>query len=79
MTIDDFERAARLTRSSMDTRTMSACRLVVDGWMNIHAAARACGVSHPTVYRKLAELRAALALPVCEACGRPTTTKHSSN
>jgi DNA-binding transcriptional LysR family regulator len=75
MTIEDFERAARLTGSSMDTRTMSACRLVVDGWMNTNAAARACGVSHPSVYRKLAELRAALAGPVCETCGQPTTTR----
>ena len=70
MTIDEFDRAARLTGTDSDTRTMRACRRVVETGCPIYFAAREAGVSHPTVYRKLTELKAALALPVCEACGQ---------
>lgn len=71
MTIDEFERAARLTAGDPDSLAMSACRLSVTNGISLHAAAHYVGVTHPTVYRKMAELRAALALPVCGACGQP--------
>ena len=75
MTIDDFDRALAILGGDPDTLTVYACRLsVVDG-ISTHAAARLVGITHPTVYRKMAELRAALALPVCEACGRPKLEK----
>ena len=71
MTIDEFERAARLTGSGPYSDTMRACRLAITNGMTLQSASRHVGVTHPTVYRKMKELRAALALPVCGACGRP--------
>lgn len=75
MTLDDFNRAARLTGTDPETKTMRACRRVVETGCPIYFAARVEGVTHPSVYRKLSELKAALALPVCETCGQPTTTR----
>ena len=71
MTIDDFERALAILGGDSDALTIGACRLSITDGLSPHAAARFVGITHPTVYRKMAELRAALALPVCEACGRP--------
>ena len=75
MTVDELNRALAIVGGDPDTLTIVACRLsVVDG-ISTHAAAHYVGITHPTVYRKMAELRAALALPVCEACGRPKMEK----
>jgi hypothetical protein len=71
MTIDDFERATRLTGTDPLTTTMIACRMVVEDGMNPYAAARACGVSASSVYRKLEALQAAIARPLCKECGHP--------
>ena len=71
MTIGDFERAARLTGSGPYSDTMRACRMSVTNGISLHEAAHYYGITHPTVYRKMKQLRAALALPVCESCGRP--------
>lgn len=78
MTIDDFWRAARLTGSDPYSDTMIACRVSITDGLTLNAAARQVGVTHPTVYRKMAQLRAALARPVppvCEACGQPINTR----
>lgn len=71
MTIDELNRALAIVGGDTDTDTISACRLSVTNGISLHEAAHYYGITHPTVYRKMAELRAALALPVCEACGRP--------
>lgn len=68
----DLDRAIALTNSDPDSLTIYACRLVVDGGLSAYAAARQIEISAPTVYRKLAQLRAALALPVCLTCGQTT-------
>ena len=73
MTIDDLDRALAIVGGDQDTDTIYACKLAVIYGYSLHAAARHVGITHPTVYRKMAELRAALALPVCEACGQPIT------
>lgn len=70
MTADEFNRAVRLTGADHDSRTIRACRLVVDG-MPTYKAAQAVGVSHPAVYRALVKLREALTWPVCPTCDRP--------
>lgn len=75
MTIDDFWRAARLTGSDPYSDTMIACRVSITDGLTLNVAARQVGVTHPTVYRKMAQLRAALARPVCEKCGQPITTR----
>ena len=75
MTLDEFDRAVRLTGKDPDTDTIRACRLSVTNGLTLQSAARQVGITHPTVYRKMAQLRAALALPVCEACGRPKLEK----
>ena len=68
----DLDRAIALTNSDTDSLTLWACRMVVEDGMNAYEAARAAGISHPTVYRKLAQLRAAIDLPVCPTCGQTT-------
>ena len=68
----DLDRAIALTNSDTDSLTLWACRMVVEDGMNVYEAARAAGISHPTVYRKMAHLRAALELPVCPTCGQTT-------
>lgn len=70
MTIDEFERAALITGTNPDTKTMRACRIVVKAGAHPYAAARACGVSASSVYRKLSALQAALDFPVCKECGQ---------
>ena len=73
MTIDEFDRALAILGGDLATRTIVACRLSITDGIPLCEAARMWGITHPTVYRKMAELRAALALPVCEACGQPIT------
>ena len=68
----DLDRAIVLTKSDPDSFTIRACRLVVDHGVSVYAAARHLEVSHPAIYRKMAQLRAALALPVCQTCGQTT-------
>ena len=75
MTLDEFDRAVRLTGKDPDTDTIRACRLSVTNGLTLQSAAQYAGITHPTVYRKMKELRAALALPVCGACGQTTTTR----
>ena len=75
MTIDEFERAARLTAGDPESLAMRACRLSITSGLTLQSAAQYVGITHPTVYRKMAQLRAALASPVCEACGRPKLEK----
>lgn len=70
MTEDELDRAILITGTDCTTKTMIACRMVVWGWMNPYAAAKSCGVSASSVYRKLASLQAAVELPVCPACGQ---------
>lgn len=68
----DLDRAIALTRSDPDSLTIYACRLIVEDGLSVYAAARRLEISHPSVYRKLAQLRAALELPVCPTCGQTT-------
>ena len=70
MTIDEFDRALAIVGGDPDAATIHACKLAITYGLSLHAAARHVGITHPTVYRKMAELRAALAMPVCEACGQ---------
>ena len=72
MTRAELDRAIRLTGSDPDSKTMRACRRVVETGVPIYFAARTEDVSHAGVYRKLIELKAALALPVCQTCGQTT-------
>ena len=76
MTIDEFDRALAIVGGDQDTKTIVACRLSITDGIPLYEAARRWGITHPTVYRKMAELRAALDRPVCEACGQ--TTKRSA-
>lgn len=69
LTIEEFERAALMAGGDPGSKTMRACRMVVEDGMNPYAAAKSCGVSASSVYRKLAALQAALELPVCSECG----------
>ena len=66
----DLDRAIALTHSDPDSLTIYACRLVVEDGEPVYAAARLLEISHAGVYRKLAQLRAALAAPVCPTCGQ---------
>lgn len=75
MTLDEFDRALAIVGGDTNSATISACKLAIIYDLPLSVAARCTGITHPTVYRKMAELRAALALPVCETCGRPTTTR----
>ena len=68
----DLDRAIALTHSDPDSKTMRACRRVVEIGSPIYFAARMEDVSHASVYRKLVELKAALELPVCPTCGQTT-------
>ena len=68
----DLDRAILLTKSVTDSLTLWACRMVVNDGLNVYEAAQVAGISHPTVYRKMARLRAALELPVCPTCGQTT-------
>ena len=72
MTIDEFNRAMAITKTNPETATALACLIVVSGAYNPYAAAKWCGVSASSVYRKIAALEAALAAPVCASCGRLT-------
>ncbi len=71
MTIDELNRALAIVGGDPDAATVHACKLAVACGLSLNEAARRTGITHPTVYRKMAQMRAALALPVCEACGRP--------
>lgn len=71
MTIDELNRALAIVGGDQETDTVHACKLAATYGMSLHAAARHVGVSHPSVYRKMADLRAALARPVCPTCNRP--------
>lgn len=71
MTLDELNRALAIVGGDPDAATIHACKLAIAYDMSLHAAARHVGITHPTVYRKMADLRAALDRPVCEACGRP--------
>ena len=70
MTLDELNRALAIVGGDQDTDTIYTCKLAIAYGLSLHAAARRTGTTHPTVYRKMAQLRAALALPVCEACGQ---------
>ena len=70
MTIDELERALAILGGDQDTDTIRACKLAIFHRVSLHVAARHVGITHPTVYRKMKELRAALDRPVCEACGQ---------
>ena len=72
MTLDELNRALAIVGGDPDTDTIRACRLSVTNGLTLQSAAQYVGITHPTVYRKMAELRAALALPVCETCGQTT-------
>ena len=75
MTIDDFDRALAILGGNSDTLTVRVCRLSITDGLSLYTAAQMSGITHPTVYRKMAEIRAALATPVCEACGQTITTR----
>lgn len=78
MTIDELNRALAIVGGDTETDTIRACRLSITDDLTLHEASRRVAISHPTVYRKMAQLRAALARPVppvCEACGQPINTR----
>ena len=75
MTLDELNRALAIVGGDTNSATISACKLAITYDLPLHAAARCTGITHPTVYRKMAELRAALDRPVCETCGRPKLEK----
>ena len=70
MTIDELNRALAIVGGDPESATISACRLAITYDLPLSVAARCAGITHPTVYRKMAELRAALDRPVCGACGQ---------
>ena len=74
MTIDELNRALAILGGDPDTLTIYACRLSITNGISLHEAAHYAGITHSSLYRKMAELRAALALPMCEACGQKPTT-----
>lgn len=73
MTIDELNRALAIVGGDPEAATIHACKLAIACGLSLYAAARRVGITHSTVYRKMAELRAALDRPVCEACGQTTT------
>ena len=70
MTIDELNRALTILGGDQDTDTIRACRLSITDGISLHAAAHYVGVTHPTIYRKMKQLRAALDRPACDACGQ---------